>query len=88
VARTDARAFDPTLRRDLVRATEDVVGHAPPELVCFAGHDAGVVGERVPAAMLFVRNPSGVSHSPEEAIDLEDAAVAAQVVARVMQEPA
>ena len=87
-SRTDARAFDPTLRRDLVRATEDVVGHAPPELVCFAGHDAGVVGERVPAAMLFVRNPSGVSHSPEEAIDLEDAAVAAQVVARVMQEPA
>jgi beta-ureidopropionase / N-carbamoyl-L-amino-acid hydrolase len=85
-SRTDARVFDPTLRGGLMRAAEDVVGHAAPELVCFAGHDAGVVGERVPAAMLFVRNPTGVSHSPEEAIDLEDAAVAARVAALVLEE--
>jgi acetylornithine deacetylase/succinyl-diaminopimelate desuccinylase-like protein len=85
-SRTDARVFDPTLRGGLVRASEDVVGHASPELVCFAGHDAGVVAERVPAAMVFVRNPTGVSHSPEEAIDLEDAAIAAQVAALVVRE--
>jgi len=84
-SRTDARVFDRTLRRDLIRATEDVVGHAAPELVCFAGHDAGVVGERVPAAMVFVRNPTGVSHAPEEAIDLEDAAVAARVAALTLE---
>ena len=85
-SRTDAREFDPTLRAGLTAASEDVVGHAAPELVCFAGHDAGVVAERVPAAMVFVRNPTGVSHSADEAIDLEDAAVAARVAALVMEE--
>jgi N-carbamoyl-L-amino-acid hydrolase len=87
-SRSDARVFDPTLRKGLIRASEDVVGHAAPELVCFAGHDAGVVGELVPAAMVFVRNPTGVSHSPEETIELEDAAVAARVAALILEEVA
>ncbi len=87
VSRTDAREFDPALRGDLMRASRDVVGHALPELVCFAGHDAGVLAERVPAAMVFVRNPTGISHSPEESVELEDAAAAARVVALVAQEP-
>ncbi len=85
-SRTDAREFDPTLRRALMAASADALGHAAPELVCFAGHDAGVVAERVPAAMVFVRNPTGVSHSPEETIELEDAATAARVVALVIEE--
>ncbi|QNE47084.1 allantoate amidohydrolase [Glaciihabitans sp. INWT7] len=38
-----------------------------------AGHDAGVLGARVEAAMLFVRNPTGVSHSPEEHVEADDA---------------
>ena len=50
--------------------------------MCFAGHDAGVLAERVPAAMLLVRNETGVSHSPAEDVDLADAAVAARVVER------
>ena len=62
-----------------------MLGHAAPELVCFAGHDAGVLAERVPAAMLFVRNATGVSHSPAEDVDLDDAAVAARVVARALR---
>ncbi|MBV8217262.1 MAG: Zn-dependent hydrolase [Solirubrobacterales bacterium] len=86
VSRTDAREFDRALRAGLIAASEDVVGHPAPELVCFAGHDAGVVGERVPAAMLFVRNQTGVSHSPEETVDLEDAAVAARVAALALEE--
>jgi N-carbamoyl-L-amino-acid hydrolase len=85
-SRTDAREFDAALRAALTRATESVLGRSAPELVCFAGHDAGVVAEHLPAAMLFVRNPTGVSHSPEEAIDLEDAALAARVVARALEE--
>ncbi|MDQ6658099.1 MAG: allantoate amidohydrolase [Actinomycetota bacterium] len=31
-----------------------------------AGHDAGILAAQVPAAMLFVRNPSGISHAPGE----------------------
>ncbi len=48
-----------------------------PELVCFAGHDAGIVAPRVPAGMVFVRNATGVSHAPDEHVELDDAAVAA-----------
>jgi N-carbamoyl-L-amino-acid hydrolase len=83
-SRSDPREFAPTVRGALSRASEEVLGHAPPELVCFAGHDAGVLAERLPAAMLFVRNATGVSHSPEETVSLEDAAVAAEVVARAL----
>jgi N-carbamoyl-L-amino-acid hydrolase len=84
-SRSDPREFAPEVRAALSRACEDVLGHAPPELVCFAGHDAGVVAERVPAAMLFVRNATGVSHSPDETVSLDDAAVAARVVARALE---
>jgi beta-ureidopropionase / N-carbamoyl-L-amino-acid hydrolase len=55
-------------------------GLAAPEIVCFAGHDAGVIAQRRPAGMVLVRNAAGVSHAPEEAVDLEDAAVAARVL--------
>jgi N-carbamoyl-L-amino-acid hydrolase len=84
-SRSEGREFSAELRGALARAAEDVVGHAVPELVCYAGHDAGVVAERIPAAMLLVRNPTGVSHSPEETVDLEDAATAARVVARALE---
>jgi beta-ureidopropionase / N-carbamoyl-L-amino-acid hydrolase len=46
-------------------------------LVCYAGHDAGVIAERRPAGMVLVRNETGVSHSPAEEVSLDDAAVAA-----------
>jgi N-carbamoyl-L-amino-acid hydrolase len=84
-SRSDAREFDPGVRAALSRACEDVLGRTPPELVCFAGHDAGVLAERIPAAMLFVRNATGVSHSPEETVSLGDAAIAARVVARALE---
>ena len=84
-SRSDPREFDVGLRAALSGAAEDVLGHAPPDLLCFAGHDAGVLAERVPAAMLFVRNPTGVSHSPEETVSLDDAAVACEVVARALE---
>jgi N-carbamoyl-L-amino-acid hydrolase len=84
-SRSDAREFSAELRAALTRATEEIVGQAGPEVVCYAGHDAGVLAERVPAAMLFVRNATGVSHSPAETVDLEDAAIAARIVARALE---
>jgi N-carbamoyl-L-amino-acid hydrolase len=56
-----------------------------PELVCFAGHDAGVLAPRVPAGMVFVRNATGVSHAPEEEVDMEDAAVAANALLATLE---
>jgi N-carbamoyl-L-amino-acid hydrolase len=44
-----------------------------PVLATGAGHDAGILAlAGVPAAMLFVRNPTGVSHSPAEHAERDD----------------
>ena len=37
-----------------------------------AGHDAGVLAARLPTAMLFVRNPTGISHAPGEFAEIDD----------------
>ena len=54
----------------------DVVAGAladPPRLSTGAGHDAGILAAAgVPTAMLFVRNPSGISHAPAEDADEAD----------------
>ncbi|HXH36483.1 MAG TPA: allantoate amidohydrolase [Plantibacter sp.] len=43
-----------------------------PLLPTGAGHDAGVLSGSVPTAMVFVRNPTGISHSPEEFAEAAD----------------
>ena len=55
-----------------------------PVLPTAAGHDAGVLSTVVPTAMLFVRNPTGVSHSPEEHAETADCNVGALALADVM----
>ncbi|MEV8135304.1 allantoate amidohydrolase [Microbacterium aurantiacum] len=60
--------FDRGLRDRMRAALPDA-----PELGTGAGHDAGVLAERIPTAMLFVRNPTGISHSPEELVEDSDA---------------
>ncbi|NMH99577.1 allantoate amidohydrolase [Pseudonocardia sp. K10HN5] len=65
---TDLTPFDPALADRLARVLGDV-----PVLGTGAGHDAGILAAAgVPAAMLFVRNPTGVSHSPAEHADHAD----------------
>lgn len=83
-SRSEGQTFSPDLRVALARAGQELLGEAVPEVMCFAGHDAGVLAARIPAAMVLVRNQSGVSHSPEEAVDLDDAEVAARVVERAL----
>lgn len=59
---TDAVAFDAGVGDRIAR----LLGGAP-RLATGAGHDAGVLAASgIPTAMLFVRNPTGVSHSPAE----------------------
>jgi allantoate deiminase len=41
-----------------------------------AGHDAMIVARRMPAAMLFLRSPGGISHHPDETVLPEDVAAA------------
>jgi N-carbamoyl-L-amino-acid hydrolase len=59
---------------------------AAPVLPTGAGHDAGVLAGQVPAAMLFVRNPTGVSHAPAESATDEDCAAGVQALADVLEE--
>jgi allantoate deiminase len=41
-----------------------------------AGHDAMVIAPHVPSAMVFLRNPGGISHHPDEGVAEEDVAAA------------
>jgi N-carbamoyl-L-amino-acid hydrolase len=63
-----------------------VLGAGAPVLGTGAGHDAGVLAARVPAAMLFVRNPSGVSHSPAEHADQADCLAGVAALAAVLED--
>jgi allantoate deiminase len=44
----------------------------PHRMVSGAGHDAMILAERVPAAMVFLRTPGGISHDPAESVIAED----------------
>jgi N-carbamoyl-L-amino-acid hydrolase len=78
-------AFDPALARRLADAVG--VGGPAPVLETGAGHDAGVLAAAgVPAAMLFVRNPTGVSHSPAEHAEPADCEAGAVALARAVEE--
>ena len=57
----------------------------PPVLPTGAGHDAGVLAARLPTAMLFVRNPAGVSHSPAEHAELADCEAGVRALAAVLE---
>ena len=72
--------FDPVLRDRLAAALGGV-----PVLPTGAGHDAGVLSAHVPTAMLFVRNPTGVSHSPAEHAERADCLAGVAALAAVAE---
>jgi len=82
---TPAVWFDPTLRETLASSLA-ARGIRAPVLPTGAGHDAGVLAARVPSGMLFVRNPTGVSHSPAEHADPADCAAGVQALAAVLED--
>jgi allantoate deiminase len=47
-------------------------GCEPHRMISGAGHDAMIVAEQVPAAMIFLRTPGGISHHPSESVLAED----------------
>jgi acetylornithine deacetylase/succinyl-diaminopimelate desuccinylase-like protein len=82
---SEGTAFDGDLLARLAGAAERLAEPVA-EVTCFAGHDAGVIAARRPAGMLLVRNAAGVSHAPQEHVELEDAAVAARIVLETLEE--
>jgi N-carbamoyl-L-amino-acid hydrolase len=75
--------FDESLR-DRIEGVLTAAGMPAPVLATGAGHDAGVLAARVPTAMLFVRNPTGVSHSPAEHADPADCEAGVRALALVL----
>lgn len=47
----------------------DRLGLVLPAVPSLAGHDALVIGRHIPAGMLLVANPTGISHAPAEGLD-------------------
>jgi len=82
---TEAVEFDPGLRSTVAAALAARQIAAVP-LPTGAGHDAGVLAARVPAAMLFVRNPTGVSHAPSEHAEPADCETGVRALATVLAE--
>ncbi|WP_280405270.1 M20/M25/M40 family metallo-hydrolase, partial [Nocardia brasiliensis] len=78
---SDDVVFDEPLRRRM----DKVLGGVP-ALPTGAGHDAGILAAHVPSGMLYVRNPTGISHAPEEHAEAADVASGAQGLARVLEE--
>ncbi|MEU9185247.1 allantoate amidohydrolase [Streptomyces sp. NPDC048484] len=56
-----------------------------PVLGTGAGHDAGILSGSIPTAMLFVRNPTGVSHSPAEYAAEDDCVAGVTALADVLE---
>jgi N-carbamoyl-L-amino-acid hydrolase len=73
-------AFDDALVTRLASLLESA-----PVMSSGAGHDAGILANAgVPAAMIFVRNPTGVSHSPAEWAESEDCRAGVAALATVL----
>ena len=78
-----AVAFDSALAARIASDHED--GDWP-VIPTAAGHDAGILSAQgIPTAMLFVRNPTGVSHSPAETASIPDCLAGVHALAETLE---
>jgi allantoate deiminase len=80
----DQRLDQPAVAMDsaLTQMLESAVansGHPVHRMASGAGHDAMIVARQMPAAMLFLRSPGGISHHPDETVLAEDVGAALEV---------
>jgi beta-ureidopropionase / N-carbamoyl-L-amino-acid hydrolase len=81
-SRTPQTGLDDALVSRLANLLDDA-----PVMSTGAGHDAGILANAgVSAAMIFVRNPTGVSHSPAEWAEPEDCQAGVTALATVLAE--
>ncbi len=71
----NAVPMDPFLTEQIERAIQEA-DYKPHRMASGAGHDAMILAEKVPAAMIFLRTPGGISHDPAESVHLDDVAKA------------
>ena len=78
---TPVTGFDAGLTAELAALLDDA-----PLLDTGAGHDAGILAAAgIPTAMIFVRNPTGVSHAPAEHAERDDCLAGVDALVRVVE---
>ena len=77
--------MDRPLSEMLARAVEQA-GCPVERVTSGAGHDAMVLAEKMPAAMLFLRCAGGISHHPAEDVREDDVAVALAAGVKFLEE--
>ena len=78
--------FDASLRATVAASLTSPEAPLLPVLPTGAGHDAGILAAAgVPTAMLFVRNPTGISHSPREHAERDDCIAGVEALARTIE---
>ncbi len=77
---SDQVMFDPALTMELAAALN------APVIPTGAGHDAGILADHFPSSMLFVRNPTGISHAPGEHAETADCLLGVGALADVLAE--
>jgi allantoate deiminase len=79
-----AVAMDAFLVDHIAKAIRET-GCEAHRMVSGAGHDAMILAEKVPAAMIFLRSPGGISHDPTEAVEIDDVAKALECGLHLME---
>jgi allantoate deiminase len=73
-----AVACDGRLTDSMMKSVESA-GYPIHRMVSGAGHDAMIMASRMPAAMLFIRSPEGISHDSAESVRIDDVAASLRV---------
>jgi allantoate deiminase len=55
-------------------------------MVSGAGHDAMILAEKIPSAMIFLRTPGGISHDPAESVMPQDVAKAIECGSHLLEQ--
>ncbi len=71
---------------NVLEAAMSKTGHRPHRMVSGAGHDAMIMQQRVPVAMLFLKSPGGISHHPRESVLPHDLDAAVRVGLAFLEE--
>jgi allantoate deiminase len=77
--------MDHFLVSQIEKAITSVAGE-PYRMVSGAGHDAMIMAAKVPAAMIFLRTPGGISHDPAESVEVDDVAKAIDSGLQLLQQ--
>ena len=73
--------------QDVIAKLRTTLGESTPLLGTGAGHDAGILANYgVPTAMLFVRNPTGSSHTPTEHAEVSDCLAGVDALTAVVKD--